>query len=102
MGLQVGIKGNNQIAGHMAESRHNGRVLAIVAVKQHRDHMAAFGFSSLGQHAGRIIAAAIVDQQNLILAAQRRAGGIRTANQLRQALLFVINRNNDRDFFTGG
>jgi hypothetical protein len=30
--LQVGIKGNNQIAGHMAEAGHDRRVLAVVTV----------------------------------------------------------------------
>ena len=59
--LQVGIEGDDQIAGDMAETGHNRRVLAVVAVQQHRHHVAAFGFGGLGQHARGIVAAAVVD-----------------------------------------
>ena len=99
--LQVSIEGDDQVAGDVAKTRHNCRVLAVVAVQQYRNYMAAFGFSGFSQHSRRVIAAAIVDQQNFILPTERRAGGIGTADKLRQALLLVIDRNNDRDLFHG-
>ena len=99
--LQVGIKGNDQVTGNVAEARHNRRVLTIVAVQQDRHHVAAFGLGGFGEHSRRVIAAAVVDQQNFILPSERRAGGVGAADKLRQALLFVIHRNNDRDLFHG-
>ena len=73
-------------------------MLAIVAVKQHRDDMAAFGLRSLGQHQGGVIAAAVIHQQDFVGFAQRLAGGGGAADQFGQALLLVINGDHHRNF----
>ena len=99
--LQVGIKGNNQIAGDVAKARHDRRVLAVVAVQQHRHDVAAFGFGRRRQHEGGVIAAAVVDQQDFIFTPKGGAGGIRAANELWQTLLLVIHRDDHRDLLHG-
>ncbi len=44
--LQIGIQGDDQIARHVAEPGHNRRVLAVVAVEQHGNDVAAFGLGA--------------------------------------------------------
>ena len=96
--LQVSVQGDDQIARDVAKPRHNRRVLAVVAVEQHGNNMAAFGLRGLGQHQRGIIATAIIYQQNFISLADRVAGGGCTTDQFGQALLLVINRDYHGNF----
>lgn len=64
--LQIGVQRNHQIAGHLVETGHDRRVLAIVAVQQNGDDVAVRLFRRRGQHVRGVVAAAIVDEDDFI------------------------------------
>ena len=99
--LQISIQGNHQIARHVAEPGHDCRVLAVVTVEQYGNNVAALRLRGVGQHPRGVVTAAVVHQQNFISLAERLAGGSRAADQFRQALLLVIDRDHHGNFLHG-
>ena len=80
----------------MLEAGHDRGVLAVVAVEDHRHHVAAFEGGGVFQQLRRIVAAAVIHQDDFVFVSQLLAGGHGAAQQLRQAFLFVVDRDNDR------
>ena len=93
--LQVGIQSDNQVARYVAKASHNGGVLTVVTVKQYGYDVASFNLCGVSEHLGRIVAAAIIYQQNFVRLAHSVTGCRGAADQFRQALLLVVNRDND-------
>ncbi|MNG87424.1 hypothetical protein D3C79_462270 [compost metagenome] len=79
--LQVSIQRDHQIAAHLIETGHDCRVLPIVAVQQYGNDATAGLFGGSGQHIGRIVAAAVIDQDNFIGLGQLFTGGGGTFKQ---------------------
>ena len=96
--LQVGIKGDDDLAGRVLESGEDRRVLAEVALKQ--DHVRfPRARSVLGaQQRDRAIGAAVVHEDALVRCAQLIERLIEPHEQLRQAGLLVEDRHDDADF----
>ncbi len=72
-------------------------MLAIVAIQDHGNHRAAFAFGGFLENVGGTIAAAVVDQDDFDVLAQLCTRRFGTTQQLGQALLFVVDRYDDRD-----
>ena len=94
--LQVGIEGDDDIALALFETGHDRRVLAVVAVKDDGHHRAAFAGRGVFQDLCGVVAAAVVDQYDFVGMVQLLAGCFGATKQLRQAVLFVVDRNDDR------
>ncbi len=94
--LQVGVEGNDDIALALLETGHDCRVLAVVAVEDHRHHRAALAAGSFLEDLGRLVATAVVDHDDFIVMMQLPARRFGTSEQLRQAVLFVVDRDDNR------
>lgn len=95
--LQVGIEGDHQVSTGLFEAGEDRRVLAVVAVEDHRHHGAAVAFGGGLQEFRGAVAAAVVDQHDLEGAAQLQAGGLGAAQQFGQAGFLVVDRDHHRD-----
>nr|GFD49949.1 hypothetical protein [Tanacetum cinerariifolium] len=98
---QVSIQRDHEIAFALLEAGHDRRVLAVVAVEDDRDYRAAITLSSLEQYLGRVVTTAVVNQNDFVGLAHLRAGRFGTAQQFRQALFLVVDRDNDRHAVDG-
>ncbi len=93
--LQIGIQRDDALPAAMLESRHDRHVLAEIAVEQ--DHPRHIGtlLELLAQDRGGTVAAAVVDEQDLVRDAELVQRRIQTVEQGLQALLFVIDGDDD-------
>ena len=93
--LQVGIQRHDALAAALLETGHDGHVLAEIAVEQHHTrHIGAF-LELFAQDGGGTVAAAIVDEHDLIRDAELVQCGIEAVKQGLQPLFFVIDGNNN-------
>lgn len=99
--LQIGIEGDDYVALALLESGHNGGVLTVVSIQDHRDERAVGAPGSPLEDVCRVVAAAIVDQHDFESVVELFAGRFSTAQQLWQALLFVVDRDDDRHELDG-
>ncbi|MNM98076.1 hypothetical protein D3C81_1105970 [compost metagenome] len=94
--LQVGVEGDHHIAFALFETGHDCCVLAVVTVEDDRHERAVFTGRGFFQKVGGLVTAAVVDEDNFKVVTQHLAGGFSTAQQFRQAVLFVVDRDDDR------
>ncbi len=71
-------------------------MLAVVTVEDDRHHVAAFFSGCVFQQLGRIVATTVIHQDDFVFVGQLLASCRRATQQFRQALLFVVDRDNDR------
>jgi len=64
--LQVGVEGDHALAAARLEPRHDGEVLAEVAVEQNHARRARTRLVLLAQQRCRAVAAAVVDEDHLV------------------------------------
>src|SRR3989338_4954666 len=93
--LQVGVQSHYALPAAVLESRQDRHVLAEIAVEQ--DHPRHIGtlLELLAQDRGGTVAAAVVDEQNLIRDTELVQRRVQPVEQGLQALLFVIDGDDD-------
>ncbi len=94
--LQVGVEGDDHLAAALLEAGHDRCMLAVVTVEDHRYHVAAVFSGGVFKQLGRVVAATVIHQDDFVFVSQLLAGCRRATQQFRQALLFVVDRDNDR------
>ena len=96
--LQVGIERDHVRAARLREGGEDRQVLAGIACQHHHAGDVRAALELLAQLGDRAVGAAVVDEHHLVAAAERIQRRIQPLEQLRQALLLVVYRNDDRDF----
>ncbi|MNE38169.1 hypothetical protein D3C80_1320550 [compost metagenome] len=94
--LQIGIQGNHQVALALLETGHDRGVLPVVAIEDDGHHGAAFASGRFLEQLCRVVAAAVVDHDDFVVVGQLLAGGFGATQQFGQAVLFVVDRDDDR------
>ncbi len=74
-------------------------MLAVVAVEQHHPRHVRPAAELVGQDAGGIVAAAVVDENHFIGDAQRIERRVQPFEQLGKAGLLVVHRDDDGEFW---
>src|SRR4029077_6567306 len=95
--LQVGVERDDALAAAALEARHDRHVLAEIAVEQ--DYAGHIGplRELLAQQRCRAVAAAVVDEDYPIRLPERIERRVEAGEERRQAGLFVVDRDDDRD-----
>ena len=83
------------------EPRHDGHVLAEVAVEQDHPRDVGAALKLFAQQRRGAIAAAVVDEYDLVTDPQCVQGRIQAGEERRQAFLFVVDGNDDRGCGSG-
>ena len=96
--LQVGVQGDDALALAMLEAGHDRHVLAEVAVEQHDASDVRALLELLAQDGGGTVAAAVVDEDDLVRNAELVERGIEPVEQGLQALFLVVYRDDDGEF----
>ena len=96
-----GIRNHKAAGGEsgLSETRHDGGVLAVVAIKQYSHDGAAAGLGCRRDDLRRFVAAAIVDQNEFIWGLQLFAHLVAASDQFIQVGFFVEDWDNQRDQF---
>jgi len=93
--LQVGVQRDHALPAAVLEPRHDRHVLSEVAVEQNHPRHIRTLLELLAQDRGGAVAAAIVDEHDLIRNAELVQCRVQPVEQALQALLFVIDGNDD-------
>jgi len=93
--LQVRVQRHDNIGAGGLETGQDRHVLAVVAVQQHNPGHIGPGAKLIGQDGGGIVAAAVVDEDDLIRRVQVVERGIEARKQIRQCSRFVVNGDDD-------
>ena len=96
--LQVGVQGDDALAAAVLEAGHDRHVLAEVAVEQHHARDVRAFLELLAQDRGGAVAAAVVDEHDLVRDAEFVERGIEPVEQGLQALFFVVDGDDDGEF----
>jgi hypothetical protein len=94
--LQVGVEGDDDVAAGLFEAGQDRHVLAVVAVEEHHAGHVRTLAVLLGQDRHRVVAAAVVDEDDFVGQAQLVHRGIQAREQVGQAGFLVIDRDDDR------
>src|SRR3989338_2401574 len=93
--LQISVQRHYALPARLLKSSHDRHVLAEVAVEQdHPRHIRTL-LELLAQYRGGTVAAAVVDEHDLIRNAELVQRRVQPVEQALQALLFVIDGNDD-------
>jgi hypothetical protein len=93
--LQVGVQSYDALAAYMREARHDRHVLSEIAVEQHHARLYGTALELLSQQRSRAIGRAIVHEDDFIANVELIQGQVKALEQMRQALLFVVDRDDD-------
>ncbi len=95
--LQVRIERDHVAAAGVREAGQDRPVLAEIRGEQNHARDLRAALELLAQYRHRTIAAAVVDEDDLVAAAQRIERRIQAREQRREHFLLVVDRNDQRD-----
>ena len=96
--LQVGVECDHDLPARRFKTGEDGHVLAIVTVEQDDARDVGALAELFRQDGHRIVAAAIVDEDDLVACLQGVEGWIQAGEQGGQAILLVVDRNDNGQF----